>query len=594
MSKPTRHIKPRVAWIILILCFLASMAKGQDLELGLPWRTGKSWYLTGGPHHQGSDPSKPFSSLDFASNGDRTVCAMADGKIIQNLAILNYDTDPDNVGENDWQPCPAILTIDHDNGYYTIYQHVDNKEVLNKVVNRGDSVARESNTNCWGTVGQHLHVGLIQKVGDYSYEYVSLNGRNIGGYTVHEDDADPDTPPNPYDGYLVNYYDVNDTIYANVNAGADQFVANTGIAGPSGVVDEVPEEDPILPLDRGVLSPFPAGVTATISNGYHTSNHYGFRTGGLDLQASGNHSLKAPISGTVHDIAWYNSSPTDPFGSNAFGFTMVIAADHYPGMYLVLSGLESTSAPEGSYIQQGINTIGTSGSDGEVHMHLLLHAPLPGLDLYFPYLFAGSMQLEAQTLDYLGAGINNQHQGVQITSTNAPPTQSQAGNLYLAGNYYGRSIHESGSVISNNSTATIKYGADVVLSAANRLQFSQGFTVEQGATLVAQRARYAGPAARTGILEQETEDPAMSVLPNPATEQATIRYHIPAETMGMLEISDMSGRTLRQIMLEANTVEQRSFAWDLRDSQQQRVSEGIYIATLHYGDFQSSVKIMVK
>lgn len=134
--------------------------------LSLPWRTGDSWYLGGGPHTDDGNGDGARNSVDFGGEGD--VLAPRDGVVYKSC-----------VSESS-----ALVKIVHDNGYSTTYYHmVDVTQMPDGApIKAGTPIGKIGNElPCGGhTTGPHVHFSLLK--GD---EPVSLDGVEIGGWAFH-------------------------------------------------------------------------------------------------------------------------------------------------------------------------------------------------------------------------------------------------------------------------------------------------------------------------------------------------------------------------------------------------------------------------
>ncbi|GAA2396289.1 proprotein convertase P-domain-containing protein [Nonomuraea africana] len=146
-----------------------SLAATVDTGLGLPWRQGASWLLIGGPHGWSGSP-RPWSSLDFDSRAaNRDVLAASPGRAYWVCS---------NGGH---------IRIIHDNGYTTEYYHLLNEIKPNgERVNTGDYLGMTSTrVPCGGSAGSnHVHFSVRE-----SGQFISLEGRTVGGWTWHEGGA---------------------------------------------------------------------------------------------------------------------------------------------------------------------------------------------------------------------------------------------------------------------------------------------------------------------------------------------------------------------------------------------------------------------
>ena len=161
--------------LALVLLFLSSTGKAkadQPINLWLPWEGGTLWTYTQGPHanlngldFQPPDASgKPCELFHSSFN----VVAAAPGRVYVK---------------------PNTIEIDHGNGFYTGYMHVENRAVkTGDTVNAGD---RLGTPGCcpdgWGLYGcwseaPHLHFYTLR-----DGTSPSIVGLNMGGWRVGDD-----------------------------------------------------------------------------------------------------------------------------------------------------------------------------------------------------------------------------------------------------------------------------------------------------------------------------------------------------------------------------------------------------------------------
>lgn len=135
-------------------------------QLSLPWPTGETWSLTGGPHPYATYSGSPTrSSLDFGG-GSGNVSAARDG-------IARVDCKGSRV------------RIEHRDGWSTSYYHLANvpSNIDGQTIARGHPIGRISTSaGCGGTAsGPHVHFTVYRNNAE-----VSLNGMAIGGWTVEQ------------------------------------------------------------------------------------------------------------------------------------------------------------------------------------------------------------------------------------------------------------------------------------------------------------------------------------------------------------------------------------------------------------------------
>lgn len=140
-------------------------------QLSLPYATGETWTLTGGPHGNTVGANPPWSSLDFqrSTSGTGLVRAAREGTVVRSAG------------------CPNMIRITH-SGWVTSYYHVVNEQVSNgQSVSRGQHIATEgTGTGCGGSAtGPHVHF----TVRNSSDTPITLNGLDIGGWTAQDNGA---------------------------------------------------------------------------------------------------------------------------------------------------------------------------------------------------------------------------------------------------------------------------------------------------------------------------------------------------------------------------------------------------------------------
>ncbi|HEX6970108.1 MAG TPA: peptidoglycan DD-metalloendopeptidase family protein [Micromonosporaceae bacterium] len=136
------------------------MYAGGDYRTGmsLPWTTGQTWTLTGGPHGW-SGYDTPWSSADFAG-GDQIVRAVRSGTA--------------------YTMCQGWVRVIHDRGYATDYYHLwSNISVNGASVGQGAFLGYTgTDVTCGGSAsGRHVHFGLRQ-----NGAYVPLAGHALGAW----------------------------------------------------------------------------------------------------------------------------------------------------------------------------------------------------------------------------------------------------------------------------------------------------------------------------------------------------------------------------------------------------------------------------
>ncbi len=143
-------------------------AQGNGTNLfSLPWATGETWKLNGGPHRSDTSVAgEAWSSLDFQGfSSINKVRAVNDG-----LVSISVD-------------CQNFVLLTHPDGYKTGYYHLANVQVTNGMyIYRGTYLGDTSTeVGCGGTAtGPHVHFSLRNS----SNSKIAISGIDIGGWTV--------------------------------------------------------------------------------------------------------------------------------------------------------------------------------------------------------------------------------------------------------------------------------------------------------------------------------------------------------------------------------------------------------------------------
>lgn len=135
--------------------------------IGLPFSTGTSMVMTGGPHGFSSGP--PFSSVDFAGGNGQARAAR---------------------GGYAYSLCEGWTRVIHDNGYSTDYYHLEDYQWLpGNDIGNDHYLGTQGNSLCAGgsTTGAHIHFALRGYTDPNAAGwYVALNGLTLGGWTFVE------------------------------------------------------------------------------------------------------------------------------------------------------------------------------------------------------------------------------------------------------------------------------------------------------------------------------------------------------------------------------------------------------------------------
>jgi len=143
----------------------AAAAAGAS-QLSLPWGSGETWRLTGGPHSEEYGKGRPWSALDFQpKSGERARVRAARAGWVS-------------------RPCANMVEVHHKDGWATSYYHLRFITVHDgQHVERGQVLGWTSKrSGCGGlATGPHLHFSVLR----YG-SFVNVDGMAIGGWYVHE------------------------------------------------------------------------------------------------------------------------------------------------------------------------------------------------------------------------------------------------------------------------------------------------------------------------------------------------------------------------------------------------------------------------
>lgn len=202
-------------------------------NLGLPWRQGAAWRMTGGPHGY-SGESQPYDSIDFAG-GDGRVLAPQAGVIYKSCV----------------RGGSALVKLVHDNGFSSTYYHMINLNTLadGTRVNPGAYLGTIGNgLPCGGsTTGPHVHFSLL-----YQGRAEPVNGKLFGGWQFFAGSR-------AYQGYALR----NGT-RVNVGGLLNNYGGGGAPAGASGVATPAKGEGQVNLRKAPSLS---AGITGTVKRG---------------------------------------------------------------------------------------------------------------------------------------------------------------------------------------------------------------------------------------------------------------------------------------------------------------------------------------
>jgi uncharacterized repeat protein (TIGR01451 family) len=255
-----------------ILSIGPTLAGDGSGQLSLPWPTGETWTLTGGPHI--AVDGNVRNALDFAG-GSGEIRASRDG-------IAYYSAS-----------CPNFISIVHGGGWKTTYYHAINISVgYGQSVSRGQFLGHiSSQAGCGGSAsGDHVHFATYLNNVDKA-----MHGLDIGGWTVENGST-------AYEGCMVRIKDG-----LRQCAGQGQ-IYNDGSIG-SGAPPNQPPHKPTL------LSPSNGSVTSNTSvtlqwkdNGDPDDGPRGYNDFAAELSSDG---TKVAESGWIDETSW-SVSDLDP------------------------------------------------------------------------------------------------------------------------------------------------------------------------------------------------------------------------------------------------------------------------------------------
>ncbi len=101
--------------------------------------------------------------------------------------------------------------------------------------------------------------------------------------------------------------------------------------------------------------------------------------------------------------------------------------------------------------------------------------------------------------------------------------------------------------------------------------------------------------AATGVDDIDDYGFNVSCYPNPAVEYAFIQLTLPTENFGELSVSvyDASGRLVKELFNDNVSAGTLTIKWDLTAASGNKISPGIYIAEIKYGNYSKTLKLAV-
>ena len=105
--------------------------------------------------------------------------------------------------------------------------------------------------------------------------------------------------------------------------------------------------------------------------------------------------------------------------------------------------------------------------------------------------------------------------------------------------------------------------------------------------------KYVDPAGIDSDMHIQTQDLNITAYPNPFNPTTTINYSLKENSRVSLKIYNIRGQKVKNLVNEVLTAGKHSFIWNGRDSNDKRVSSGIYFYKMKAGDFQKVRKMIL-
>jgi len=80
---------------------------------------------------------------------------------------------------------------------------------------------------------------------------------------------------------------------------------------------------------------------------------------------------------------------------------------------------------------------------------------------------------------------------------------------------------------------------------------------------------------------------------NPFNPSTTIKFDLSEASEVTLNIYNMKGQLVRQLLNEKLSAGSHSFTWDAKNDQAQQLSSGLYVSRLQAGDFVQHRKMLL-
>jgi hypothetical protein len=147
-----------------------------------------------------------------------------------------------------------------------------------------------------------------------------------------------------------------------------------------------------------------------------------------------------------------------------------------------------------------------------------------------------------------------------------------------------------------NTTEILTIVHDIQIDASNR--YNWVLTATSGEEYILDNAgELTVPSAERFTLELKAVIPATFTLhqnfPNPFNPITTLMYDLPADALVTLNIYDMLGREITQLVNTTQEAGFKSVQWDATDSMGRPVSAGVYLYQIQAGEFEQTKKMVL-
>jgi hypothetical protein len=81
--------------------------------------------------------------------------------------------------------------------------------------------------------------------------------------------------------------------------------------------------------------------------------------------------------------------------------------------------------------------------------------------------------------------------------------------------------------------------------------------------------------------------------PNPFNPVTSLRYDLPEDGLVNITVYDMIGRIVKTLVNSSQTAGYKSIRWDATNNRNEPVSAGLYLYTIHAGEFRKTKKMVL-